>query len=140
MKYINPNYLNQILDTKIRLAKYSNFVDFFEKEIQNSLRRNVFEFTVTSLVIIERNDFDIFEKEKNSCPNRIIKLLYHGTQIHPISCILTGMFRKSVQYCQHGRGVYFTDDLDYCWFYGGDQDNRANKNIIPRVLVKHLPQ
>ena len=133
MKYINPNYLNQILDTKIRLAKYSNFVDFFEKEIQNSLRRNVFEFTVTSLVIIERNDFDIFEKEKNSCPNRIIKLLYHGTQIHPISCILTGMFRKSVQYCQHGRGVYFTDDLDYCWFYGGDQDNRANKNIIPGI-------
>ena len=133
MKYINPNYLNQILDAKIRLAKYSNFVDFFEKEIQNSLRRNVFEFTVTSLVIIERNDFDIFEKEKNSCPNRIIKLLYHGTQIHPISCILTGMFRKSVQYCQHGRGVYFTDDLDYCWFYGGDQDNRANKNIIPGI-------
>ena len=133
MKYLNQNYLNQILDTKIRLAKYYYFVDMFEKEIQNSLRKSVFEFSVTSLVIIERNDFDIFEKEKNSCPNRIIKLLYHGTQIHPISCILTGMFRKSVQYCQHGRGVYFTDDLDYCWFYGGDQDNRANKNIIPGI-------
>ena len=133
MKYLNQNYLNQILDTKIRLAKYYYFVDMFEKEIQNSLRKSVFEFSVTSLVIIERNDFDIFEKERNSCPNRQERLLYHGTQIHPISCILTGMFRKSVQYCQHGRGVYFTDDLDYCWFYGGDQDNRANKNIIPGI-------
>ena len=133
MKYLNQSYLNQILDTKIRLAKYYYFVDLFEKEIQNSLRKSVFEFSVTSLVIIERNDFDIFEKERNSCPNRQERLLYHGTQIHPISCILTGMFRKSVQYCQHGRGVYFTDDLDYCWFYGGDQDNRANKNIIPGI-------
>ena len=121
MKYLNQNYLNQILDTKIRLAKYYYFVDMFEKEIQNSLRKSVFEFSVTSLVIIERNDFDIFEKERNSCPNRQERLLYHGTQIHPISCILTG------------RGVYFTDDLDYCWFYGGDQDNRANKNIIPGI-------
>ena len=118
MKYLNQNYLNQILDTKIRLAKYYYFVDMFEKEIQNSLRKSVFEFSVTSLVIIERNDFDIFEKERNSCPNRQERLLYHGTQIHP---------------CQHGRGVYFTDDLDYCWFYGGDQDNRANKNIIPGI-------
>ena len=133
MKYLNQNYLNQILDTKIRLAKYYYFVDMFEKEIQNSLRKSVFEFSVTSLVIIERNDFDIFEKERNSCPNRQERLLYHGTQIHPISCILTGMFRRSVESCQHGRGVYFTDDLDYCWFYGGDQDNRANKNIIPGI-------
>ena len=133
MKYLNQNYLNQILDTKIRLAKYYYFVDMFEKEIQNSLRKSVFEFSVTSLVIIERNDFDIFEKERNSCPNRQERLLYHGTQIHPISCILTGMFRRSVESCQHGRGVYFTDDLDYCWFYGGDQNNRANKNIIPGI-------
>ena len=131
MKYLNQNYLNQILDTKIRLAKYYYFVDMFEKEIQNSLRKSVFEFSVTSLVIIERNDFDIFEKERNSCPNRQERLLYHGTQIHPISCILTGMFRRSVESCQHGRGVYFTDDLDYCWFYGGEKGKRSNTNKIP---------
>ena len=131
MQYLNKFSYNQILDTKIRLAKYSNFVNLLEKEIQNSLRRNVFEFTVTSLVIIERNDFDNFEKERNSCPNRQDRLLYHGTQIHPITNILTGMFEASVEHCQHGRGVYFTDDLDYCWFYGGEKGKRSNTNKIP---------
>ena len=25
------------------------------------------------------------------------------------------------------------DVLDYCWYYGGAESNRANKNIIPKV-------
>ena len=33
---------------------------------------------------------------------------------------------------QHGKGVYFTDLLDYCWFYGGIQ-KRINKNKIPKI-------
>ena len=65
---------------------------------------------------------------------QIDKILFHGTSIEPISCILTGYFRKSQDKCyQHGKGVYFTDFLDYCWFYGGAEDNRANKNKIPKV-------
>ena len=131
MKYLNINSLVEINDIKLRLGKYYHFMNWFEKEFQNSLRKSVFEFSVVSLVIIERNDFDNFEKERNLCPNREDRILYHGTQIHSISSILTGMFHKSVVHCQHGRGVYFTSDLDYCWFYGGDGDNRKNKNIIP---------
>ena len=131
MKYLTQNALYEINDIKIRLGKYANYVNIFETYIQNSLKRSVFEFSIVSLVVIERNDFDFFENQRIKCPNRVDKILYHGTQIHPISCILTGMFKKSVESCQHGRGVYFTDDLDYCWFYGGDQDNRSNTNIIP---------
>jgi hypothetical protein len=131
MKYLTKNALYEINDIKIRLGKYANYVNIFETYIQNSLKRSVFEFSIVSLVVIERNDFDFFENQRIKCPNRVDKILYHGTQIHPISCILTGMFKKSVESCQHGRGVYFTDDLDYCWFYGGDQDNRSNTNIIP---------
>ena len=83
---------------------------------------------------MEREDFDIFEKERQKCPNRVDKILFHGTQIEPISNILTGYFRKSKDKCyQHGKGVYFTDFLDYCWFYGGDKDNRSNKNKIPEI-------
>ena len=133
MKYLNHISNKEILDTKIRLGKYYSFVELLEKEFQNSLRRSVFEYTVISLVIIERNDFDFFEKERKNCPNRQDRLLFHGTQIHPITCILTGMFKISVEHCQHGKGVYFTDDLDYCWFYGGDQDKRGNVNKIPGV-------
>ena len=131
MKYLTKNALYEINDIKIRLGKYANYVNIFETYIQNSLKRSVFEFSIVSLVVIERNDFDFFENQRIKCPNRVDKILYHGTQIHPISCILTGMFKKSVESCQHGRGVYFTDDLDYCWFYGGDKDNRSNTNIIP---------
>ena len=131
MKYLNQNSLNEIYDIKLRLGKYNYFISRFETEFQNSLRGSVFEFSVVSLVIIERNDFDNFEKERNKCPYREDRILYHGSQIHPISSILTGMFNKSVTYSQHGKGVYFTSDLDYCWFYGGDGDNRKNTNIIP---------
>ena len=83
---------------------------------------------------MEREDFLNFQTERNKCPNRIDKILFHGTRIEPISCILTGYFLKSTEKCyQHGKGVYFTDFLDYCWFYGGEKNNRANKNRIPIV-------
>ena len=43
------------------------------------------------------------------------------------------MFKKSENSgYQHGKGVYFTDSLDYAWYYGGTT-NRANLNIIPKV-------
>jgi hypothetical protein len=62
-----------------------------------------------------------------------MRLLYHGTQEEPTSCILTAMFKRSEGVCcQHGEGVYFTDSLDYCYFYGG-KDNRCNMNKIPPV-------
>ena len=76
--------------------------------------------------------FSNFEKERQKCPNRVDRILYHGTNIKPISCILTGYFRKSIdRHYQHGKGVYFTYILDYCWFYGGT-NNRINGNKIPK--------
>ena len=83
---------------------------------------------------MEREDFQSFKRERKKCPNRVDKILYHGTSIEPISCILTGYFKKSTERCyQHGKGVYFTDSLDYFWFYGGEKNNRANKNRIPKI-------
>ena len=44
------------------------------------------------------------------------------------------MFHKSVdKHYQHGKGVYFTDSLDNCWFYGGDIYNRQNMNRVPPI-------
>jgi len=97
-------------------------------------KNSIFEFTIISLVIIEREDFQAFENERRKCPNRVDRILYHGTSIEPISCILTGYFRKSINRCyQHGKGVYFTDMLDYCWFYGCKESNRINGNKIPKI-------
>ena len=33
----------------------------------------------------------------------------------------------------NGKGVYFTDLLDYGWYYGGEGGNRANFHSIPKV-------
>ena len=134
MKYLNENDLKIINEIKFRLSKYNDLIELFNEEFEKLKRESIFEFSIISLVIMEREDFQKFEKEREKCPNREDKILFHGTSIEPISCILTGVFNKSVDRCyQHGKGVYFTDFLDYCWFYGGDVSNRANKNKIPKV-------
>ena len=133
-EFVAPKDLSDINDTKFRLGKYVKFMEFFEKEIYKSLKSSIFEFSPVSLVVLDREDFDRFETERAKCPNRCEQILYHGTQVHPISLILTGMFHKSVdKHYQHGKGVYFTDSLDNCWFYGGKENNRQNMNRVPPI-------
>jgi len=132
INFVPQNYLNEINDSKFRLGKYDKYMEYFEQEIYRSMKHSVFEFSIVSLVVLDREDYDTFENERRKCPNRYDKILYHGTQIHPISDILTGMFRRSVKRgYQHGKGVYFTDSLDTCWFYGGPEYNKENMNKIP---------
>ena len=134
LHFLNNEDLKEIKDIKNRLLNYNEYIQIFEKDFEKRKRNSIFEFSIISLVIMEREDFQTFEKERKNCPNRIDRILYHGTSIEPISCILTGYFRKSIDRCyQHGKGVYFTDTLDYCWFYGGEKSNRSNGNKIPAI-------
>ena len=131
---LNKEDLEYIIDIEKRLLKYEKYMSLFVKDFEERKKQSIFEFAIISFVVMEREDFEIFEKERKNCPNRIDRILYHGTSIEPISCILTGYFKKSVNKCyQHGKGVYFTDMLDYCWFYGGEKDNRSNGNKIPKL-------
>ena len=134
MSLVPQKDLNDINDSYFRLGKYGKYMDYFERSLNKIMRKSVFEFSIVSLVVLDRQDFDTFEKERAKCPRRCEQILFHGTQIHPISLILTGLFRKSeTSGYQHGKGVYFTDSLDYCWFYGGSVNNRANMNKIPGI-------
>ena len=134
INFVPQNYLTEINDSKLRLGKYDKYMSYFEQEIYRSLKHSVFEFSIVSLVVLDREDYDFFENERRKCPNRLDRILYHGTQIHPASNILTGMFRRSeTSGYQHGKGVYFTDSLDICWFYGGSKGNRANMDKIPPI-------
>ena len=142
INYVPQNDLNEINNIKLRLGKYENYMEFFEKELKKSLKKSIFEFSPVSLVVIDREDFDTFEREKAKCPNLCLQILYHGTQEEPISCILTGMFKRSEESgYQHGKGVYFTDSLDYCYFYGGSNDKKHNMNNIPtnRYNMNRIP-
>ena len=155
---INSNQMNEILnllsdsdfkemkDIKYRLSKYNNSIRLFNNEFKKSLKESIFEFSVVSLVVIEREKFEFFEKERLKCPNRVERILYHGTSIEPTSLILTGLYRKSMERKKaiNGKGVYFTDSLDYGWFYGGEGGNRANFYSIPKiddtftVIINHV--
>ena len=77
MKTINS--VRDLQEIKLHLAKYENYMDFFEKQIRKSFKDSVFEFSPISLVVIDREDFDKFEQEKKKCPNLEMRLLYHGT-------------------------------------------------------------
>ena len=131
---LNKNNKKEIEDIYDRLLKYNEYIKIFDKGFEETKKESIFDYSIISMIIIERQDFNKFEEERNKCPNRIDKLLFHGTQIEPISCILTDLFRRSENSgYQHGKGVYFTDTLDYCWYYGGDVNNRNNKNKIPNI-------
>lgn len=96
---LNKKDLEYIIDIEKRLLKYEKYMSFFVKDFEERKKQSIFEFAIISLVIMEREDFEIFEKERKNCPNRIDRILYHGTSIEPISCILTGYFKKSVNKC-----------------------------------------
>ena len=129
---LNKEQISEINDIKNRLSRYENDIKIFDKQFSEALKNSIFEFSVVSLAVIEREGFVKFDAEKKKCKNRVDKLLFHGTGEEPVACILTGYFRKSIDKCyQHGKGVYFSDMIDYAWYYGGI-NNRDNLNKIPK--------
>ena len=146
-KVIDTNRINKILslltkneylqfnDIRSRLSKYNKYMKLFDYELKNAIKKSIFEFSMISIVIIEREDYNKFEDERKRCPNRVDRILYHGTGIEPISCILTNIYKISIGLGKAilGDGVYFTDCLDYAWYYGGQGDNRKNIKKIPKV-------
>ena len=135
LNLLTKDDLKEINDIKSRLSQYIQCIKLFNKEFQKSKIASIFEFSVISLIVIEREDFETFERERNKCPNRIDKILYHGTSVVPISKILTRLYEQSLDIYKaiNGKGVYFTDLLDYGWYYGGKDGNRANFSGIPKI-------
>jgi len=130
-KYIQESQYSEMKIIINKLVKYENEIKLFNEEFLLALKNSIFEFSVVSAVIIERDDFERFRREREKCPNRIDRLLFHGTSLNPISSILTDKFKISERISQHGKGIYFCDKIDYCWFYGSSKNNRANINKIP---------
>ena len=134
LNFLNYSDFYEINDIKNRLINYNEYIKLFENEFENSKKNSIFEFSIISLVIMERKDYVEFETGRRYCPNRVEKILFHGTSIEPISSILTNSFERAKNHI-FGEGVYFTDSLDYCWYYGGDT-NRKNLNKIPKINEK----
>ena len=132
MDFLNLIDKTKINDIKLNLSEYNEQIKLFNESLEQAKRKSIFEFSITSLILKKREDFDKFNQERKNCPDRIDRLLFHAISIQYISSILTGLFRKA-RITQHGKGVYFTDFLDYCCYYGSEQSNRQNFGRIPKI-------
>ena len=130
---LNSNTKEEIFYIYNCLSKYDNYEKKLQIELERAKRESVFEYSIISSVIIEKKNVDEYEKIKNECPNRADRVLFHGTSEEAISKILPDMFKISIEYAQHGKGVYFTEDLDSCWIYGSE-NNFNGKNELKRDL------
>ena len=74
LKFLNNEDLKEIKDIKNRLLNYNEYIQIFEKDFEERKRNSIFEFSIISLVIMEREDFQTFEKERKNCPNRIDRI------------------------------------------------------------------
>jgi hypothetical protein len=138
-KYLIPklhNSRDEIQYIRNCLGKYVEHAERFEQELERAKKNSVFEYSIISSAIIEREDIDKFESNRLQCQNRVDRVLFHGTSYWAIGKILPTLF-KSSRCIQHGNGVYFTEDLESCWIYGSEAKSnnatdRRNKNI-PKI-------
>ena len=103
------------------LSKYEQFNQLFKTELLKAIEESYFEYSLIGLSMSEQTNRNEYLKEKYNCPNKEIKYLFHGTQIDPISKIITTGFLYSRKNF-FGVGITFSDMLDYTLFYSGGTD------------------
>ena len=134
LKQLPENKVNEIKKYWSILSIYEEFNQYFEKELYDTLERSYFDYSLVALSIYEQSNRKKYLKEMNACPNREVKYLFHGTEIDPVSKIITTGFLYTRQ-ALFGMGIYFSDMLDYASFYAGGIDKdcyRINfNNVLP---------
>ena len=132
------NSKNNIFYIQNYLCQYIEYSKAFEREFDRAKKDSVFEYSIIAAGIIERDDILKFEKNRIKCPNRVDRILFHGTSYDAISSILPDVFRISKYSAQHGKGVYFTQDLDSCWIY--ESEEKSNKKNTDERRNLNIPQ
>ena len=128
IRNLDLNIKNNIIYIQNCLGKYKEYEQLFEKELNRAKINSVFEYSIISSTIIEVQNIDKFEENRKKCKNRQDRVLFHGTSYDAISKILPGQFLRSEKCVQHGKGVYFTEDLDSCWIYGSETNFKDPKH------------
>ena len=113
------------------IEELDEFNQVFDIEIEKYLKESIFEYKITHIFLIEK-DSQNYKEEKNLCRNTQTKILLHGTNMDSITNILKKQFYNARVHI-FGIGVYFTDMIDYSWYYASENNNRANFYRIPRV-------
>ena len=116
-----------------KLMKFDEFNKFFEKELENALKNSYFDYSVISMILYEKSRRKTYLEARNKCPNCVKRVLFHGTQIDPISKIVTTEF-KYTRKAFYGMGIYFSDMLDYIGFYAGGSDYNTRRNNWGKII------
>ena len=133
MKLFSKNRQNEIKKFWGLLSEYQEFNKLFEVELFKAIEKSYFDYSLIGLSLYEQNNKRRFIESMNKCPNLVVKYLFHGTQIDPISKIITNGFlytRKAF----YGMGIYFSDMLDYVSFYAGGKDYKSRRENFGSVL------
>jgi len=143
-EHIKTFYENLFKETKVQQDDLCDmiinndlqeYLGFFESEFEKALQNSIFEYNTKFIAYIYRNDEE-YKAGKLHCNNLKNKIVFHGTRSLFISKILASQFRHANVHF-FGKGVYFTDLLDYAWFYAAEIDDDGDKfeNVgrIPKV-------
>ncbi len=147
-KYVNSVINDQELNKLIELAGpnnkeyirqhwciYSDYEEInkkFEENLVKTLENSYFDYSLINISMYQQDKTN-YLKSMAGCSNLIRTYLFHGTQIDPISKIITTGFayaRKAF----FGMGVYFTDLLDYASFYCGGIDLETRRKFFGKTL------
>ena len=90
------------------LSKYQDFNILFEKDFSKMIENSYIDYSLVSVQIYQHKRRKDFIQKLKACTNCEVRYLLHGTQIDPISKILTDEF-KYTRKAFYGMGVYFTE-------------------------------
>ena len=124
---------NDILKYWSVLSKYEPFNKLFEVELFKAIERSYFDYSLIGLSLYQQTNRKKFIETMEKCPNLVVRYLFHGTQLDPISKIITNGFlytRKAF----YGMGIYFSDMLDYVSFYSGGKNYDSRRDNFGSIL------
>ena len=129
----DQNQRNEIIGFWSVLSKYQDFNKLFEKDFSKMMENSYIDYSLVSVQIYQHKRRKDFVEKLNDCPNCEVRYLLHGTQIDPISKILTDEF-KYTRKAFYGLGVYFTDMIDYVSFYCGGDSYLSRRDLWNKII------
>ena len=132
-KYIDKNDLHQYFtilsnhskDQEQSQLKIINQLDQFNQvfdiEIEKSFLRSIFEYKIIYIFLSCNDNLDNYNEQKKQCQNKQTSILFHGTTPENVTSIISSQFFESSNRT-FGKGVYFSNILDYIWYYYSDEE------------------
>ena len=133
LSHVSSKKKNDILKYWSVLSNYEPFNKLFEVELFKAIERSYFDYSLIGLSLYQQTNRKKFIETMEKCPNLVVRYLFHGTQLDPISKIITNGFlytRKAF----YGMGIYFSDMLDYVSFYSGGKNYDSRRDNFGSIL------